>query len=106
MVSVVVDVADGLLLWLIARLMAPSGFRVSFWRCLVATILVSIATWALPPLLEPSIGDWASVVTLLTFLPIIQLVIGLPFWRSVLATVIYNTVFVGIYYLCVEPYKH
>ena len=84
-------------LWICAHLLAPFGYQVSLGRCLAAAFLLTASEKAIG-LLDQWIGSWYLLVILLAFVLIIKGMLRLPFWRSVLITVIYCVVIGSITY--------
>ena len=89
-------VASGTL-WFCAHLLAPVGYQVSLGRCFGAAVLITIADNA-SQLLRPWIGDLSILALLVLCVLIIQGVLWLGFWRSVITTIIY-TVVIGSFFL-------
>ena len=89
-------VASGTL-WFCSHLLAPVGYQVSLGRCLGAAVLITIAD-NVSQLLRPWIGDFCILFLLVVCVLIIRGVLWLPFWRSLLTTIIY-TVVVGSFFL-------
>src|SRR6185436_14202258 len=78
-------------LWFCAHLLAPVGYQVSLGRCLGAAVLLTIVD-KVGYSLKPWIGDWYMLVVLVTSVLIVMGVLWLPFWQSVLTTIIYGVV--------------
>jgi len=96
-VILIVYIVSSGTLWFCAHFFAPVGYHVSLGRCLGAAILLTLADKG-GPLLKPWIGDWYLLAVLLASVLIIQAVLWLPFWKSLLTTIIYAVVVGSLVY--------
>jgi hypothetical protein len=81
-------VASGLL-WVIVRILAPTGFEFSILRVLGAVITINILGNGSRHFLSPLIGDWYMVVEILALILAVKAVLKLAFWRCVLVALTY-----------------
>jgi hypothetical protein len=89
--------ANGALLWLIARMVAPADVDFSLSRGLVAGFILaglnSLSRW----LVEPKLGEWSILVGAGVTLVVVMGSFRLAVVRSVLVTVLHWVGFLAIY---------
>ena len=105
-IPIVMFLACGGLLWLIAYMLAPVGYEISLWRGVGAVLLMGIAGPFSTALLRPAFGWWHVVAELMVSIFIVSSVLRLPLSRSVAAVFIYWIVIIGAaYFLFIRPHK-
>ena len=103
---IVVYLACGGLLWLVAYILAPIGYEVSLWRGVGAVLLMGLAGAFSTALLKPAFGNWHIVGELVASIFIVHLVLRLPMSRSFAAVLIYWIVLgTAAWFLVIKPQK-
>ena len=86
------------LLWIAARIFATDGIEFTVSRCLGAAVLLTFFSNASLKFLNPQIGDWYLLCSLLAYVIVIKAVYKLAFWRCAMIALIYFLGILAAYY--------
>src|ERR1041385_620587 len=87
----------GLVMWLIAHQVAPVGYSVSITRCFFALVLMSCGQAVAQYFLSPVLGQGRCYLAKFGVAGVLgMMVLQLGFWRSLLAVVVYDVVFIAV----------
>jgi hypothetical protein len=92
---VVPYIIAGGVMWFVSNQTAPFGREIPLSKAVLAIFLMGLCSAASSYWLTPLIGDWRLLGDFLAWTLVVMLVLGLAFWRSLLAVVIYMAVMVG-----------
>ena len=103
-IAVVIYLACGGLLWLVAYFLAPVGYEISLWRGIGAVFLITVFLSLSEAFLRPVIGDWHMLVDPAAQVFIVRSMLRLSVGRSLAAVIIYWVVLTAaVYFLVIRP---
>ena len=92
---VVPYIIAGGVMWFVSSQTAPFGREIKLSEAVSAVILMGLCSAASSHWLTPIIGNWQFLVQFLAWVIAVMLILGLSFWRSLIAVAIYLVVMVG-----------
>jgi hypothetical protein len=84
----------GGLMWFVACQLAPFGQEIKLSRGVLAVVLMGVFSVGCNHWLSPLIGHWSLAAEFVCWTLCVMAVLGLSFWRSLLAVLIYSVVMV------------